>query len=87
VFINLSHIVEGEIHSQAIRETLSARDRYLKFKDNNDYDTNDAKAGLTFHIDNTAAMLHQIGIKAEFVYTMYDLAHSFAFFRHCRLNR
>jgi hypothetical protein len=59
---------EGEIHSQAIRESLSARDRYIQYKDE-DMAMN-AKAGLTINVENMSKLLAQIGVNAEFVFVL-----------------
>jgi hypothetical protein len=66
----LSEVIsEGEIHSNAIRECLAARDRYLKFKDNDEYDMH-MKAGLVFNVDNTSKMLAQLEVQTDILFVI-----------------
>jgi len=61
---------EGEIHSQAVRESIAARDRYIKFKDDDEYETIELKSGLTFIIGETTAMLEQLQVDADILFTI-----------------
>jgi hypothetical protein len=71
IFYRIITVLEGEIHSQAVRESLGARDRYLKLKDNEEIEAHE-KAGLIIHLEKTAEMLTQINIKSDLLFVMYE---------------
>jgi len=59
----------GEIHSQAVRECLAARDRYIKHKGDTETTSNE-KAGLTFHTENTSSILKKLAVQTEFLFVV-----------------